>query len=165
MSCREEVPKFSTEPALRPYQTVKSLAINWPLLLITADFSRLKLKLIFVMANPITGRSIVATLRRSSPSFDFVHAAEHVHQAARALGEDGERWVTCCRQGQVSQVLTEMTECLNRLTPPPDPSVEQEHPWCVLHRELGYLKNNQERMDYPRYRCEGLPLTSSPIES
>ena len=99
------------------------------------------------------------------PILDFVHAAEHVHQAAHALGEDGERWVTCCWQGQVSQVLTEMTKCLNRLTPPPDPSVEQEHPWCVLHRELGYLKNNQERMDYPRYRCEGLPLTSSPIES
>jgi hypothetical protein len=35
----------------------------------------------------------------------------------------------------------------------------------VLNREHGYLRNNQERMDYPRYRCAGLPITSSPIES
>ncbi|MGE0608879.1 MAG: hypothetical protein AB7O62_17420 [Pirellulales bacterium] len=28
-----------------------------------------------------------------------------------------------------------------------------------------YLGNNRERMDYPRYRREGLPITSSPMES
>ena len=34
-----------------------------------------------------------------------------------------------------------------------------------MDREIGYLQNNQDRMDYPRYRREGLPVTSSPIES
>ena len=38
-------------------------------------------------------------------------------------------------------------------------------PEWVLNREHGYLTNNKERMDYPRYRRAGLPLTSSPIES
>lgn len=28
-----------------------------------------------------------------------------------------------------------------------------------------YFSNNRERMDYPRYRREGLPITSSPMES
>ena len=28
-----------------------------------------------------------------------------------------------------------------------------------------YLRNNRARMDYPRYRREGLPITSSPMES
>ena len=58
-----------------------------------------------------------------------------------------------------------MAEHQSRLTPPADPETEQEHPWCVLSREQGYLTNNRERMDYPRYRREGLPITSSPIES
>lgn len=30
---------------------------------------------------------------------------------------------------------------------------------------LTYLENNQTRMDYPRYRREGLPVTSALIES
>ena len=58
-----------------------------------------------------------------------------------------------------------MAKRLSRLTPPVDPDEEPEHPWCVLSREHGYLTNNQHRMDHPRYRREGLPFTSSPIES
>ena len=70
-----------------------------------------------------------------------------------------------CWQGRVAKVLSEMAEHRSRLTPPCDPEKEPEHPWCVLNREHGYLTNNQERMDYPRFRRAGLPLTSSPIES
>lgn len=107
--------------------------------------------------------------RRHFPSFepilDFVHASEHVHNAARALSEPGERWAESCWQGRVAEVLSEMRERFSHLTPPPEPEKEPEHPWCVLSREHGYLTNNQKRMDYPRYRREGLPITSSPIES
>ena len=99
------------------------------------------------------------------PILDFVHAAEHIHKAAKALGEEGERWVTLCWQGQVASVLDEIRERLNLLSRPPDPAQEPEHAWSVLDREIGYLQNNQDRMDYPRYRREGLPVTSSPIES
>jgi hypothetical protein len=99
------------------------------------------------------------------PILDFVHASEHVHNAARAVGEAGEHWVALCWRGQVAEVLREMAEHLSRLSPPCDPDKEPEHPWCIMSREQGYLTNNQERMDYPRYRREGLPITSSPIES
>jgi hypothetical protein len=99
------------------------------------------------------------------PILDFVHASEHIHDAASAVSEPGERWVELCWQGQVTKVLCEMAEHLSRLTPPRTPEAEPEHPWCVLSREHGYLTNNEERMDYPRYRQEGLPVTSSPIES
>src|SRR5262249_50875624 len=38
-------------------------------------------------------------------------------------------------------------------------------PRMILEQELGYLQRNLERMDYPRYRQQGLPWTSSHVES
>ena len=54
---------------------------------------------------------------------------------------------------------------MSRLVPSSELDDEPERPWCILDRERNYLKNNQQRMDYPRYRREGLPITSSPVES
>ena len=34
-----------------------------------------------------------------------------------------------------------------------------------MHESLTYLKNNRQRMDYPQYRRQGMPVTSSLIES
>jgi hypothetical protein len=102
------------------------------------------------------------------PILDFVHAAEHVHDAAKAAGggaELGRHWAALCWQGRVQEVLGELEDQRSRLTPPPRSDDEPEHPWCVLNREWGYLDNNQQRMDYPRYRREGLPIISSPVES
>jgi hypothetical protein len=99
------------------------------------------------------------------PILDFVHASEHVHDAARAAGEPGRRWAESCWRGRVEEVLSEMEERRSHLTPPLQPKEEPDHPWCVLGREHAYLTNNRERMDYPRYRRAGLPITSSPIES
>jgi hypothetical protein len=102
------------------------------------------------------------------PILDFVHAAEHVHGAAKAAGggaELGRHWAELCWQGRVQEVLVGLDEQRSRLAPPPRPEDEPEHPWCVLGREWGYLSNNRRRMDYPRYRREGLPITSSPVES
>lgn len=102
------------------------------------------------------------------PILDFVHAAEHVHDAAKAVGagaELGGRWAELCWQGRVQEVVSELDERRSRLAAPPQPEEEPENPWCVLGRERNYLANNQARMDYPRYRREGLPITSSPVES
>lgn len=102
------------------------------------------------------------------PILDFVHAAEHVHNAAKTVGagaELGGRWAELCWRGEVREVIRELEEWQNRLTPPPQPDETPEHPWCVLRRERGYLENNRCRMDYPHYRCQGLPITSSPVES
>jgi hypothetical protein len=99
------------------------------------------------------------------PILDFVHASEHVHHAAKAVGEPGERWVELCWQGRAAEVLDELDERLAWIDPPENPAEESEHPWSILHRERGYRAENQQRMDYPRYRRAGLPITSSPIES
>jgi hypothetical protein len=102
------------------------------------------------------------------PILDFVHASEHAHNAAKAAGQGtdlGRRWAELCWQGRVQEVLSEIAEQQGRIDPPPKPEDEKEHPWCVFNRERGYFENNQQRMDYPRYRREGLPITSSPVES
>ena len=102
------------------------------------------------------------------PILDFVHASEHVHDAAKATGQGielGRRWAELCWQGRVGDVIGEITDHQSRVAPPPDPKEEPDHPWCVLDRQRGYLENNQPRMDYSEYRRKGLPITSSPVES
>ena len=99
------------------------------------------------------------------PILDFVHASEHLHAAARAARQPGERWVRLCWQGRTTEVIDEIAATRDLLTAPDDPKAEPDHPWCVLNREHGYLKTNRQRMDYPAYRCRGLPITSSPMES
>ena len=36
---------------------------------------------------------------------------------------------------------------------------EPTDPYAVIRLTIGYLENNQNRMDYPRYRQAGLPIT------
>jgi len=47
--------------------------------------------------------------------------------------------------------------------PPSDASVDD--PRERLRLEMGYLEHNIDRMDYARYRREGLPTTSAWMES
>jgi hypothetical protein len=47
--------------------------------------------------------------------------------------------------------------------PPKD--CEDKDPRKVLAETITYLRNNLSRMDYPRYRREGLPITSAHMES
>src|SRR5262249_27795261 len=35
----------------------------------------------------------------------------------------------------------------------------------LRHQELSYLEHNRDRMDYPRYRRNGLPCTTNYVES
>ena len=105
------------------------------------------------------------------PIADFIHVLCYLYSAAWAVtGEvttcwqQYERWLTACWQGRVSEVLTELTAWQERLgRPPPDADVRD--PRQVVQETLTYLRNNASRMDYPRYRCQGLPVTSSWVES
>ena len=42
---------------------------------------------------------------------------------------------------------------------------DEKDPRKVLAEAITYFQNNASRMDYPRYRQQGLPLTSAHMES
>jgi hypothetical protein len=104
---------------------------------------------------------------------DFLHVLCYLYRAAWAVGADDaarwrqfEAWMTACWQGRVSTVLEELAAWQERLgRPPPDVELEEGDARQVLAEVVCYLGNNRGRMDYPRYRREGLPVTSSLVES
>ena len=106
-----------------------------------------------------------------TPILDFVHVVEHLHEAARAVSDEEEAtwqlhmaWTQACWQGRAEQVLDALRGYQQHLGSPP-PACESTDPRQVVASTLGYLENNAHRMDYPRYRREGLPITSSHMES
>jgi hypothetical protein len=107
------------------------------------------------------------------PIVDFVHVLTYVYLAARAVGGTTEaiwqrylRWAQACWQGRVAGVLEELRRAWEGMTPPRESREEKpSDPYHVAAQVIGYLEHNQERMDYPRYRQAGLPVTSSRVES
>jgi hypothetical protein len=105
------------------------------------------------------------------PIVDFVHPVERLYAAARAVGHDDATawtqyvaWATAVWQGRVEEVIEQLVAPSQSLGPPPK-DAEESDPRRVLAETLTYLRNNALRMDYPRYRREGLPVTSALIES
>jgi hypothetical protein len=104
---------------------------------------------------------------------DFVHPLTYLYVTATVLAKSvAERWeqyvawMTLCWKGRVQDVISDMQERLDRLgaypgpgTPPATDARE------VLRRTMTYLQNNQDRMNYVEYRKQGLPITSSMVES
>ena len=107
------------------------------------------------------------------PIADFLHVLCYVYLAAFAVGaEETQRWslylewLRACWQGRVAEVIAQLVVHQERLGPlreggPPEENAPREQ----VQESLGYLRNNEKRMDYPRYRREGLPVTSSLVES
>jgi hypothetical protein len=106
------------------------------------------------------------------PIVDLLHVVCYLFKAAQAVETEAERWplylrwLTCCWQGQAAEVVTQMESYQERVgRPPPEEDVAATDARRVLAEALSYVRNNVERMDYPRYRRAGLPTTSSLVES
>jgi hypothetical protein len=117
--------------------------------------------------------------QRHFPEFeaivDFLHVLGYLYGAAKAVAgtparrwAQFEAWAELCWRGQVAEVLRQcraFQEGLGPLSPEELESLEKDDPRKILAKSVGYLENNRGRMDYPRYRREGLPMTSSHAES
>jgi hypothetical protein len=104
------------------------------------------------------------------PILDFIHALSYVFAAAttgRSFTEGWEcyvRWITWVWQGRVADVLVELEARQRELGLPADDEPTSS-PRQIVARTLVYLRNNSERMKYDEYRQQGLPVTSSYVES
>jgi hypothetical protein len=62
-------------------------------------------------------------------------------------------------------VLREWRALAEQFDIPPDKALPENDPRRPIQRGLTYLTNNLQRVDYPRYRRLGLPVTSTLMES
>ena len=100
------------------------------------------------------------------PILDFVHAAEYLHAAGTAVGSPthGVHWTQALWQGRGADVIAELRTALDTRGVGAE-TLDDQHEWFDLQRAWVYLSNASDKLDYPRYRREGLPTTSSLIES
>lgn len=105
------------------------------------------------------------------PIVDFIHPMTYIYESSRVVASEDEawalcvRWLTACWQGQVSQVLEELRGWQALHPSPPDEKLAASDGRAIVSKTLGYLSNNESRMNYPKYRQAGLPVTSSMVES
>jgi hypothetical protein len=115
--------------------------------------------------------------RRWFPTFvpiaDFVHVIEYVYSAAKACHAEPAAcweqyllWATAVWQGRVEDVRSDLRAALSNRAPLIDgEKLSDGDPRKTIQTSLTYFTNNRERMKYPDYRREGLPVTSSLAES
>ena len=102
---------------------------------------------------------------------DFVHAVSHLFSASVACFGKTEQaweaytdWMIRVWQSDVESVINDLKSHQSRIGEPPDDAGDDD-PRERLRLEIGYLNNNRSRMNYVRYRCQGLPTTSAWMES
>ena len=104
------------------------------------------------------------------PILDFVHVLEYLYPAGMAMATEQAlgwqqylRLAEACWQGQVAQVIGELDSWLQ--TNGWQDDLPEDDPCHRVANARRYLANNQTRMNYPQYRCQGLPVTSALAES
>lgn len=94
---------------------------------------------------------------------DLLHALSYIYQAAfestpdmASCWERCKRWITWTWQGNVRHVIHEL-----ELLVVASEGEKQD----AIQESLTYLRNNASRMNYDEHRAQGLPITTTLIES
>lgn len=102
---------------------------------------------------------------------DFLHLLTYVYAAAQAAGGSAEerwrryeKWLRWAWGGQREKLLAALRVEAARVGDPPKGILEGD-PRSILQTAVRYVTNNLDKMDYPRYRKLGLPISSAPVES
>lgn len=103
---------------------------------------------------------------RATPIADLIHALSYVWSATQASGgaTTYDQWAQWIWQGEASKVIAELERLQFRIGLPPQDAPTHD-PRCRVDRTLTYLRNNSHHMNYPEYRRQGMPITSTHIES
>lgn len=103
---------------------------------------------------------------------DFVHLLAYLYAAAGAAEGKGteaawllyQQWLTGAWSGQTVSLVAGLTAVCRRLGAAPNGAAAEDRR-RVAADALRYVKNNGGRMDYPRYRRLGLPISRAGVES
>jgi hypothetical protein len=104
------------------------------------------------------------------PILDFIHALSYVFAAAMAGRKFAagwhcyRQWIDWVWQGKVRLVIAALQQRQTELGLPEKDEAETS-PRQVVSKALTYLENHQDKMKYDAYRKDGLPITSSLMES
>jgi hypothetical protein len=104
------------------------------------------------------------------PVLDFIHALSYVYAAATAgrgfeVGWKSYReWIEWVWKGDVGKVIEALGKRQEEVGKPGEGESETSVR-SIVAKALGYLKNHADKMKYGEYRREGLPITSSVMES
>lgn len=112
---------------------------------------------------------------RFTSILDLMHALSYSLAAARAIHSDAQaswatyvRFATAIWQGRVDDVIKELEQDLPDAAPPdpqaPDGQTTNDARERI-RQAIVYYRNHRDRMNYPKYRKAGYPLTSSLMES
>jgi len=107
-----------------------------------------------------------------TPILDFIHLLSHLYGAAQAAqkSEPGKAWslyvqlLNLAWSGRVTELLETLKKHAETIGQPPQDCPDGD-PRRILARAIEYVGRNRDKMDYPRYRREGLPITSAMAES
>jgi len=103
---------------------------------------------------------------------DFLHLLVYLHGAAQAVHkrdataawQQYEQWLRWAWSGKIKELLAGLRAAAKKVGTPPQDAAEDD-PRRIVAETVGYVENNRTRMDYPRYRQMGLPISSAPVES
>lgn len=105
-----------------------------------------------------------------TPIVDFIHVLCYVYAAAMAGRQPSDgwnvyrRWAQSIWSGNVDQVIAGLQVCQQEIGMP-EADEASTSPRQQVADTLRYLTNQRSRMRYDEYRRQGLPITSSAIES
>jgi hypothetical protein len=104
------------------------------------------------------------------PILDIIHAISYLFAAAMAARPFAQgwaiykRWMDWLWQGEIEKVVAELKQRQAELGTLLE-SDGDTHPRQVIATALGYFENHKDKMRYADYRRQGLPITSSYVES
>lgn len=97
---------------------------------------------------------------------DLMHGLSYAYRAAAVRDDPGlyRQWATAIWQGRVRDVIEDLQKIQEDIGKPPKDAAADD-PRQRVDRALTYYTYHAQRMNYPEYRQQGLPITSSLMES
>lgn len=105
---------------------------------------------------------------------DFTHVSQHLAECAAQVHPLGpqyhklrHRWKDLLFEGKVDKLLDELRAAAEKHARRPKElsALKPGSPGRILWTHINYVEEYREHMDYPRYRAQGLPISSGHAEA